>query len=109
MKKSLRDPAMLAMSLVGLLTPDSHSLATPVLPDSSQNRRILTFADRVAYQYAIEEIYWRHRIWPIENSRSKPSLDEVMSRTQIERKVEDYLRNSQALATWQRPISAQQL
>ena len=39
----------------------------------------LTFADRVAYQRAIEEVYWRHRIWPKENAEPKPSLDEVMS------------------------------
>ena len=24
----------------------------------------LTFAQRVAFQRAIEEVYWRHRIWP---------------------------------------------
>jgi len=29
--------------------------------------RTLTFTDRVAYQRAIEEVYWRHRIWPKEN------------------------------------------
>ena len=26
--------------------------------------KALTFAERVAYQRAIEEVYWRHRIWP---------------------------------------------
>ena len=26
----------------------------------------LSFADRVAYQSAIEDVYWRHRIWPKE-------------------------------------------
>ena len=57
----------------------------------------LTFADRVAYQRAIEEVYWRHRIWPKENPGPKPSLDEVMPEAQIEKKVEDYLRHSQAL------------
>src|SRR5438477_43819 len=70
----------------------------------------LTFADRVAYQRAIEEVYWRHRIWAKENSKPKPSLDEVMSAQQIERKVEDYLRDSQALqAYWQKPIAPEQL
>ena len=49
-------------------------------------------------------------MWPKENSNSKPSLDAVMSRQQLERKVEDYLRNSQALEDyWQRPITAEQL
>src|SRR5437764_435425 len=73
----------------------------------------LTFADRVAYQRAIEEVYWRHRIWPRnggENAEPKPSLDAVMSRAQLETKVEDYLRNSQALDDyWQRPITTEQL
>src|SRR6266404_4473330 len=70
----------------------------------------LTFADRVAYQRAIEEVYWRHRIWPTENAEPKPSLDAVMSQAQLETKVEDYLRNSQALDDyWQRPITTEQL
>ncbi len=73
-------------------------------------QRTLTFAKRVAYQRAIEEVYWQHRIWPKENSKPKPSLDEVMSAAQIEKKVEDYLRNSQALEVYsQRPITLEQL
>src|SRR6516165_400177 len=55
--------------------------------------RTLTFTDRVAYQRAIEEVYWRHRIWPKENLNPKPSLDAVMSQAQIEKKVEHYLSN----------------
>ena len=70
----------------------------------------MAFADRVAYQRAIEEVYRRHRIWPAANTGSKPSLNEVMSQAQIEKKVEDYLRNSQALEDyWQRPITPDQL
>jgi len=70
----------------------------------------LTFAERLAYQRAIEEVYWRHRIWPTENAEPKPSLDAVVSRAQLETKVEDYLRNSQALDDyWQRPITTEQL
>jgi hypothetical protein len=72
--------------------------------------RTLSFAERVAYQWAIEDVYWRHRIWPKENGNPKPSLDAVMSQAQIEKKVEDYLRDSQSLADdWQRPITADQL
>src|SRR5437773_4876754 len=81
----------------------------PAAPAKVSNRA-LTFADRVAYQYAIEEVYWRHRIWPKENPKPKPSLDEVMSAEQVEKKVKDYLRDSQLLeAQWQRPITPQQL
>ncbi len=77
---------------------------------SAHQNRTLSFADRVAYQRAIEDVYWRHRIWPNTNAGPKPSLDAVMSQAQIEKKVEDYLRNSQALEDyWQRPITADQL
>ena len=70
----------------------------------------LTFAERVAYQRAIEEVYWRHRIWPKDRPDPKPSLDAVMSQAQLEKKVEDYQRESQALEDyWQRPITAEQL
>jgi N-acetylneuraminic acid mutarotase len=75
-----------------------------------QTQRTLTFVDRVAYQRAIEDVYWRHRIWPKENAKPKPSLDEVMSAAQIEKKVEDYLRDSQALEVYsQRLIAPEQL
>jgi N-acetylneuraminic acid mutarotase len=57
----------------------------------------LTFADRVEYQRAIEEVYWGHRIWPKERPDPKPSLDEIMPRTAMEQKVHDYLRDAQLL------------
>jgi hypothetical protein len=73
-------------------------------------RRTLTLQERVSYQRAIEEVYWRHRIWPNENSKPKPSFDAEMSQLQLKKKVKDYLRNSQALTDyWQRPITARQL
>src|SRR6266496_2000119 len=77
---------------------------------STQTPRTLSFADRVAYQRAIEEVYWQHRIWPKANAGPKPPLDKVMSQAQIEKKVENYLRDSQALEDyWQRPITPDQL
>jgi N-acetylneuraminic acid mutarotase len=93
-------------------SPDLSSrlaaLGTAAKP--AQHRTMLTLADRIAYQRAIEEVYWRHRIWPKERLHPKPSLDEVMPLSQLEKKVEDYLRNSQALEDyWQRPLSAEQL
>jgi len=77
---------------------------------SSGQGKTLGFAERVAYQRAIEEVYWRHRIWPKEGPDPKPSLKDVMSQAQLEKKVADYLRKSQALEDyWQRPLSAEQL
>jgi N-acetylneuraminic acid mutarotase len=76
---------------------------------ANRSQRTLTFAQRVSYQRAIEEVYWRHRIWPKDQSEPKPSLDAVMSQAQLEKRVADYLRNSEALEDWQQAISAQQL
>jgi N-acetylneuraminic acid mutarotase len=74
------------------------------------SQRTLTFEERVSYQLAIEEVYWHHRIWPKERPDPKPSLDAVMSEAQLEKKVADYLRNSQALQDyWHQPITAKQL
>jgi hypothetical protein len=73
------------------------------------SQRSLTFAERVAYQYAIEDVYWRNRIWAKERPDAKPSLDTAMSQTRLEKKVPDYLRKSDTLEDyWQRPIRAAQ-
>ena len=82
---------------------NSEALAKP-------SHSVLTFAERVSYQRAIEEVYWRHRIWPKERPDPKPSLDAVMTQAQLETKVEDYLRKSQTLEDyWQQPLTAIQL
>src|SRR5882762_9011986 len=79
----------------------------------ARGQRTLTFAERVAYQRAIEDVYWRHRTWPRDGGERpdpKPSLDAVISQAQLEKKVADYLRKSQALEDyWQRPITTEQL
>src|SRR5213592_1705648 len=93
------------LCLAGALLAFQHGEA----PSNSSNRT-LTFEERVAYQRAIEEVYWRHRLWPEERPDPKPSLGAVMSHAELENKVGDYLRNSQALEDyWQRPITAEKL
>jgi Tol biopolymer transport system component len=84
-----------------LLTSKSANLSQPGQ---------ISFAERVTFQRAIEEVYWRHRIWPRENTDTKPSLAEVMPRAQLEKKVDNYLRKSQALEACSRqPLTAEQL
>jgi N-acetylneuraminic acid mutarotase len=74
------------------------------------SQRTLTFAERVAYQRAIEDVYWRHRIWPKDRPDPKPSLDAVISQAQLESKVAEYLRNLQMLQDYSgHPITAEQL
>src|SRR2546430_11785686 len=96
--------SIVAGTLLGFFRPETQA---------GVSQRTLTFQERVAYQRAIEDVYWRHRIWPRnggERPDPKPSLDAVMSQAQLEKKVKDYLRNSQALEDyWHRPITAEQL
>ena len=77
---------------------------------SPSQPRAFSFTERVGYQRAIEDVYWRHRIWPEENPDPKPALDAVMSQAQVENKVTGYLHDSLVLQDyWQRPITAKQL
>jgi hypothetical protein len=93
--------SVLSATLLGFFRPEASS---------KFSQRTLSFSERVVYQRAIEDVYWRHRIWPKERRDPKPSLDSVMSQAQMETKVGDYLRDSQALeADWHRPITAEQL
>src|SRR5947208_4071989 len=81
-------------------------------PEATANisKRILTFAERVAYQRAIEDVYWHHRIWPKDRPDPKPPLEALMSQAELEKKVRNYLRKSQVLKDhWQRPIAAEEL
>ena len=117
-KSPLNSASVSPRALVILLVSAANCLiVTRALPaflrsetQADVSQRTLTFAERVAYQRAIEDVYWRHRIWPKERPDPKPSLDAVMSQAQLERKVTDYLRKLQALEDyWQRPIIAEQL
>ena len=69
-----------------MLTETMLAFFRPEAPAKVPNRT-LTFAHRVAYQRAIEEVYWRHRIWPKERPDPKPSLDEIIPPAQLEKKT----------------------
>jgi hypothetical protein len=70
---------LLCIAAVGsMLEGTLPALFRPEAP-AKVSQRTLTFAERVAYQPAIEEVYWRHRIWPKQRPDPKPSLDAVIS------------------------------
>src|SRR6476659_6863412 len=93
--------SMLAGTLLAFFRPG---------PEANVSQKNLTFAERVAYQRAIEEVYWRHRIWPGERPDPKPPLDSVIPQTQLEKKVTGYLRDSEMLQRLRNgPITADQL
>lgn len=72
--------------------------------------RTLTFEERVANEYAIEEIYWRHRMWPKDNPDPKPPVDAIVSQREIYQKVQAYLHKSQLVAEQRgSPITASEL
>src|SRR5882762_9009503 len=118
-KKSSVNSALVSLRalVVLLVCAAAFLIATRTLPaflrpeaSAKLSQRTLTFAERVAYQHAIEDVYWRHRIWPRERPDPKPSLDAVMSQAQLKKKVEDYLRDSQVLENYrQRPLTDEQL
>src|SRR5262245_37579208 len=86
--------------LVGSLTAlmltlpalDGLEAATRDSSRSSANHQALSFEERVAAQKAIEEVLWRHRIWPKENPGPKPPLEKVLPDAAIREKVADYLK-----------------
>src|SRR5437764_9485440 len=82
---------------VGVFLFTKIFLITSILAAQTSHQP-LTFQQRVDYQRAIEEVYWRHRIWPRENPGPKPPLDAIVSQRQIENRVEEYLRKSQLVA-----------
>jgi N-acetylneuraminic acid mutarotase len=94
-------------SVVETVTPCASALTQA---GEKASARTLTCEERVAYQYAIEEVYWRLRIWPKENPGPKPPLDAIVSQDQIEQKVEAYLYKLQLVADQRgSPITASEL
>jgi N-acetylneuraminic acid mutarotase len=83
---------------------ESHASPAPFSDDA------LSFEERVRHQRAIEEVYWRHRIWPAENPGPKPALGEVLPETVLRERVATYLEQSAALELlWHRPVTGEQL
>src|SRR5204862_1567931 len=77
---------LVAVSAIPFALAQSRSRGTAkrsVAASAIRADRTLTFADRVAYQRAIEEVYWQHRIWPRDGRAydgPKPALDQVMAK-----------------------------
>ncbi len=103
-------PAVCAILV--LFAWQGRSLAAgPLVADERPDpARTLTLEERIACQTALENVYWRHRIWPERNPTAKPALEEVMPAAAIRAKVVDGLAESAALAAlWQAPITGPML
>ena len=100
MTRSISNIMLLTLALAGAL------VGLPAGIEAAE----LGLDERVACQRAIEDVYWRHRLWPEQNPGPKPTLAAVLSETTLQAKVADTLRKSNALASlWERPITAGQL
>jgi N-acetylneuraminic acid mutarotase len=107
-RNPLRFPA--AIVVAGLLLSASAALGAPTGQTVESGLPTVSFETRLACQRAIEEVYWKHRIWPVENPNPKPALDAVMPLDAIRARVEDSLRLSNALeAYWGQAITGAQL
>src|SRR6266480_6178274 len=51
-----------AAAACSILTGTLLAFLRPETP-AKVSQRTLTFAERISHQRAIEEVYWRHRIW----------------------------------------------
>src|SRR4030095_5498749 len=67
-----------AMAVAGLLLSATAAPGAPTREAVENGPRTISFETRLAGQRGIEEVYWKHRIWPEQNLEPKPSLDAVL-------------------------------
>jgi N-acetylneuraminic acid mutarotase len=84
-------------------------LLTTALPAQiSYASQAFSVNQRIAYQYALDAVTWQHTLFPSQDQ--KPSLSQVLPLEVSQRKVEDSLRESNALAVlWSRQLTPEQL
>jgi len=93
-----------------LVTAVIFALSTLASPLLSQQYPTVDLIERMAREQAVQEVYWRHRIWPKENPGTKPPLGAVLSTKQLQAKAEDALRLTNALEKfWHMSIDGEQL
>ena len=80
--------------LVTIATATATMSATPSAADIDND--VLRLEERVRCSRAIEEVYWRHRIWPAENPGAKPALDTVLPDAVLRERVATYLEQGAA-------------
>jgi hypothetical protein len=72
------------MSNMKAIFPVVLAVSCAIAPASAKEP---SFDQQVAAQRAIEQVYWKHRIWPAGNPTPKPALSDVLSETDLRSKV----------------------
>jgi hypothetical protein len=85
-------------AIVALAAPAVAGEDGPV-PEPASRRSELSFEERLAAHRAIEEVTWRHRIWP-DPGRPKPPLREILPDALLRARVLDSLKKTNALETY---------
>ena len=112
-----RIPAGLLALAIALLVASSPSLRSAEATAAAHPERLtlpraegLSLPSRVALQRAIDEVYWRHTVWPEAGGAAKPSFGAIMSPDATRSKVEEMLRKSDALRRfWHQEITGPML
>ena len=90
--------------------PPGITHAAGAVSSVASSDRTLSFERRLEYHRRLEEVYWKHRIWPAANPGQKPPLAGVLPAEAIRERVATYLKKSAALGTvWSRPLTGEQL
>ena len=70
----------------------------------------LSFEERLSGHRAIEQVYWKNRIWPKGNPSPKPAFETMLPEDELRARVVDLQRLSSALEVfWHRPITDEDL
>ena len=70
----------------------------------------LTLDERIACEKAIGAIYWKHNEWPKDNAQPKPSYDKIVPESKLKEKVENIIKESNALAQyWENSVTGAHL
>jgi len=87
------------------------AVSTPVVFATDESTSAtLSFAERVACNEKVEDVYWAHRIWPETNPGVKPPRNEIVTRQQVAENVEASLLHESALMeVWGEALTPEQL
>lgn len=107
MRRTAREVVGCRWWMIGLLVVFSVCV---LIGQAGRANADMGIESRVACQRAIEEVYWKHTLWPEANTSPKPPLNEVMSEEEVRKKVGETLRMSKALEViWRQPVEGYQL
>ena len=88
----------------GILRSSLVLVVAAISASGIAHARVLPIEERIEAQRAVERVWWRHRIWPAENTQPKP--DFAMSPQSLRQRIANTAARRAALdAIWHRAVS----